>query len=100
VFHISLLKEYLTDERFAKPAPQYDIVDKCIHFHIQAIVGEKVDKKGRQLYLVKWTGYDDETWELEERLIIDSPQYAPKKIKDYKIRKDERIRPTKRIRRN
>ncbi|MFA9289521.1 MAG: chromo domain-containing protein, partial [Weeksellaceae bacterium] len=58
------------------------------------------DRKGRQLYLVKWTGYDDETWELEERLIIDSPEYAPKKIKDYKIRKDKRVRPTKRIRRN
>jgi hypothetical protein len=100
VFHVCLLKEYTTDERFAKAAPQYDIVDKCIHFHIQAIVGEKLDRKGRQLYLVKWTGYDDETWELEERLIIDSPEYAPKKIKDYKIRKDKRVRPTKRIRRN
>ena len=100
VFHVCLLKEYTTDERFAKAAPHYDIVDKCIHFHIQAIVGEKVDKKGRQLYLVKWTGYDNETWELEERLIIDSPEICLKKIKDYKIRKDERIRPTKRIRRN
>ena len=100
VFHVRLLKEYNTDERFAKAAPHYDIVDKCIHFHIQAIVGEKLDKTGRQLYLVKWTGYDDETWELEERLIIDSPEYASKKIKDYKLRKDKRIRPTKRTRRN
>ena len=100
VFHVCLLKEYQTVERFAKSAPHYDIVDKCIHFHIQAIVGEKLDKKGRQLYLVKWTGYDDETWELEERLVIDSPEYASKKIKDYRIRKEKRIRPTKRSKRN
>ena len=45
VFHVFLLKEYVTYERFAKSAPQYDIENKCIYFHIQAIVGEKVDKK-------------------------------------------------------
>ena len=100
VFHICLLKEYHTDERFAKPAPHYDVVDKCIHFHIQAIVGEKLDKKGRQLYLVKWTGYDDETWEREDRLLVDSPEYALTRIRDYKTRKEKRNRPSKRVKRN
>ena len=81
VFHICLLKEYHKDERFAKAAPHYDIVDKCIHFRIQAIVGEKTDKKGRKLYLVKWTGCDDVTWKPEENLIADSPEYAPYRSK-------------------
>ena len=100
VFHICLLKEYHTDERFAKAAPHYDIVDKCIHFHIQAIVGEKLDKKGHKLYLVKWTGYDDETWEPEENLIADSPEYAPRKISEYLKRKELRVRPSKKLKRN
>ena len=60
-------------------------MDKCIHFHIQAIVGEKLDKKVRQLYLVKWTGYDDETWELEERLIINSPEICLKENKGLQV---------------
>ena len=53
-------------------------------------MGQKLDKKGCQLYLVSWTGYDDETWELEDRLIADSPEYAVKKIRDYKARKETR----------
>ena len=100
VFHICLLKEYHTDERYAKAAPHYDVVDKCIHFHIQAIVGEKLDKKGRKLYLVKWTGYDDETWEPEENLIADSPEYARKKIREYVKRAESRTRPSKKAKRN
>ena len=69
-------------------------------FTFQAIVGGKLDKKGRQLYLVKWTGYDDETWELEARLIVHSPEYAVKRIRDHKSRKETRIHPTKRAKRN
>ena len=48
-----------------------------INFHIQAIVVEKLVKKGHKLYLVKWTGYDDATWEPEENLTADSPKYGP-----------------------
>ena len=44
VFHICLLKEYHTDERFTKSAPN-DVVGKCTHIHIQAIVGKKLEKK-------------------------------------------------------
>ena len=100
VFHICLLKEYHTDERFTKAAPHYDVVDKCIQFRIQAIVGEKLDKKERQIYLVKWTGYDDETWEPEENLIADAPDCALKKIREYVKRKEFRTCPSKKLKRN
>ena len=75
VFHIYLLKEYHTNERLAKPAPYYDVVNKCIQFHIQTIVGEKLDRKARYFYLVKWTSYDDEIWELEHVIIIADHYY-------------------------
>ena len=76
-------------------------MDKCIHLHIQAIVGQELDKKGYQVNLVNWTGYDDETWELEDRLIADSPEHAVKKIRDYKeIITETRTHPSKRVKRN
>ena len=66
VFHVSLLKEFNTNDSRAKAAPQLQVVeliDGEEHWKMDQIVGER--KFGREEYtqfLIRWTD-GDERWE-------------------------------------
>ena len=66
VFHVSLLKEYLSDGRVQPPSPL--IIEGEAYFMIERILDHRVSKRGRQTrleYLIKWLDYGSEhnSWE-------------------------------------
>jgi hypothetical protein len=93
VFHVSLLKDYRLDPRYAPPAPIIDFIDGETHYQMEAIVGErKFGRKKLQQYEVKWVGDDVTTWEFESDLFQDSPEFAPVLVEAYRATKQNRVR--------
>lgn len=83
VFHVSLLRQFLKDERFRMPEP-VRIVDGVPEWEVEAIVNHRfVDRKTKSgkrkgskcQYLVHWKGYGPEwqSW-LPERNCVNSQQ--------------------------
>ena len=68
VFHASLLTPYhenlVHGPNFSRPLP--DIIDNKEEFEVERILRHRGEKKIS--YQVKWTGYEDTTWEPEENL--------------------------------
>jgi len=68
VFHASLLTPYVENgthgRNFIQPAP--DLIDHQEEWEVERIVRHKGSKNVS--YQVKWTGYEDMTWEPEENL--------------------------------
>jgi Chromo (CHRromatin Organisation MOdifier) domain len=68
VFHVSLLTPYHENQvhgpNFSRPPP--DIIDNEEEFKVECILHHHGEKKIS--YQVKWTGYEDTTWEPEENL--------------------------------
>jgi hypothetical protein len=66
VFHVSLLKPYLSDGRVQPPSPI--IIDGETYYRIDRILDHRISKRGRHTsleYLVKWLDYGSEhnSWE-------------------------------------
>jgi hypothetical protein len=71
VFHVSLLKPYLSDGRMQPPGPV--LIEGEAYFMIERILDHRVSKRGRNAhmhYLVKWQDYGPEhnSWEPESSL--------------------------------
>jgi len=73
VFHVSLLKPYLSDGRVQPPGPI--LVDGEAYFTIERVLDHRVNKRRRHAaqieYLVKWLDYGAEhnSWEPESSLL-------------------------------
>ena len=73
VFHVSLLKQYLSDGRVQPPGPLFLDEDGEAYYQIDRILDHRSRKIGRRTYreyLVKWMDYGAEhnTWEPESSL--------------------------------
>lgn len=93
VFHVSLLREFKSDDRRATEAPEVDLIDGEVHLAMDRIVDER--QTGRKKYtqfLVRWKGDSDETWEFEEDLLEDAPQFAKTLIKQFRASRDKRLK--------
>jgi len=80
VIHIANLKKYVENpERFIErndytvPEPLKDSENETV-FMVDEILDVKLERKKR-LFLIKWTGYDDPTWEKEE-ILRASPDFV------------------------
>jgi hypothetical protein len=87
VFHVSILKPYLTDGRIQPPPPP-DILEGEEYFRIDRILDHRITKRGRKKsheYLVKWLGYGPEhdTWEPEEGVAESEQGATLQAYKDY-----------------
>jgi hypothetical protein len=85
VFHVSLLKPYLTDSDSRLQPPTPEIIDGEAYFQIERIVDHRLKRQGRRVsreYLIRWKGFGPEhnSWE-PERLIAESE--AGRTLKDY-----------------
>jgi hypothetical protein len=73
VFHVSLLRpaadesEYLPGQRNPPPGPVE--VDEDLEYFVESVEDVRYNKRKRtHEYLVKWTGYDEPTWEPADAL--------------------------------
>ena len=81
VFHVSLIKPYLSNGLVQPPPSSMDYIDDEPIFQVDCLLDKRLSKKGNRKetqYLVKWTGYGPEhnTWEpsyniLDKSLITD-----------------------------
>jgi len=67
VFHVSLIKPYLSDGR-TQPAPLPELIDDTPEWTVEQVIDHRIVYRGRQKkieYLIHWEGYGDEhnTWE-------------------------------------
>jgi hypothetical protein len=93
VFHICLLKEHKSDNRYAPPPPIIDFIDGEEHYQLEAILGErKVGKAKHQQYHVKWVGNDVPDWLFEKDLFLDSPEFARTLVDRYRANKRARMK--------
>ena len=70
VFNVSALKKYhenTFEGRYSEPPPPITDLDGYERFIVERILNHRDNRRGRQ-YLVKWTGYQDATWEPEAYL--------------------------------
>jgi hypothetical protein len=77
VFHVSLLKPYLSKGVYQPPPPQFLDDGGNAYWTVQAIIDHRDRKVGNHLvrdFLVKWDGFGPEhnTWEPEKNLREDS----------------------------
>jgi hypothetical protein len=84
VFHVSLLKPYKESEDFARATlpPPVTIPDtEEQEYEVETIL-DKRTIRGKQQYLVKWTGYPlhDATWEPAHHL-----KNAQQKVKEFEL---------------
>jgi hypothetical protein len=77
-FHATLLTPYVENRTHGKnyPRPPPDIIDNEEQWEVERILCHKGTKNIS--YQVKWTGYEDSTWEPEENL-----SHSPEVIADY-----------------
>ena len=69
VFHVSLIKQYMSDGRPQPPHP-LDLVDDCT---VEQVLDHRTVYRGRQRkieYLISWVGYGDEhnTWQTSKNV--------------------------------
>ena len=67
VFHVSLIKPYLSDGR-TQPPPAPELIDNTPEWIVEQVIDHRIVYRGRQKkieYLIHWEGYGDEhnTWE-------------------------------------
>jgi hypothetical protein len=73
VFHVSLLKPYLTDSARRLQPPTPEIIDGEAYFQIDRIVDHRLTKLGRRVtreYLIRWKDFGPEhnSWEPERNI--------------------------------
>ena len=85
VFHVSLLKPYITPESSLhdvedRPPPLFTGAEEEDFYAIEKILDKKISRK-KILYLVKWKGYPiaEATWEPRSQLLEDVPEL----VKDF-----------------
>ena len=92
VFHVSLLREFRSDSRYAPPPPEIEFVDGERVYKMEAIVDDRLGGPRKlQQYLVKWQGYDELTYEYGKPLREDS-DYAGVLIERYLKTKAARLK--------
>ena len=70
VFNVTALKKYhqnTFEERYTEPPPPITDLDGYERFIVERILNHRDNRRGSQ-YLIKWTGYQDATWEPEAYL--------------------------------
>ena len=83
VFHGKTLTPYCETEVHGKnfPEPPPDLINREEEFEVDSIRDHRKRGKGH-LYLVRWKGYPDETWEPERNL-----KNSSEILEEYKRRK-------------
>ena len=70
-FHVSLLRPAalgFPDQQQPRPPPvELATEEEDASYEVEEILDVRV-RRGRSQYLVRWTGYNDPTWESEENL--------------------------------
>ena len=85
VFHVSLLKDHHYDGRHRAEPPAVELIQGEEHHELDKVIGERKFGRGGKYtqLLVRWKD-GDESWEFEEDLLEDAPEFAPQLIAEYR----------------